>query len=220
MRLLFAAATTALVAHHQFGTVGATISTPTLTAPSSSSSPRHQPTVIVYGASGAACVAAVAASRSAHAAGGSVDVKLLSQTGHVGGMLTGGLQHTDSANDTVIQGITREFFVRTEQQYVQPTRGRVACVPLACFLATCMHALTTSENAAHTYGVLRRSMTWWVGWLIGRCGGLALVAVSLWPNDTNVLLIGFCFRYPGRPTDADFPPGHSPPGWLLSLIHI
>ena len=25
-------------------------------------------------------------------------------TAHVGGMLTGGLQHTDSANDTVVQG--------------------------------------------------------------------------------------------------------------------
>eukprot|EP00937_MAST-01D_sp_MAST-1D-sp2_P007326 g7326.t1 len=88
--------------------------------------------VLVYGATGAGCVAAIAASRS-----GAGHVVLLSQTGHVGGMLTGGLQHTDSANDTVIQGITREFFVRTEQQY------------------------------------------------------------------------------PGRPTDANYPPGHGPPGWLF-----
>ena len=88
--------------------------------------------VVVYGATGAGCVAAIAASRA-----GAQDVILLSQTGHVGGMLTGGLMHTDSANDTVIQGITREFFVRTERQY------------------------------------------------------------------------------PGRPADADYPPGHGPPGWLF-----
>jgi hypothetical protein len=88
--------------------------------------------VAVYGATGAGCVAAIAASRS-----GVEQVLLLSVNKHVGGMLTGGLQHTDSANDTVIQGITREFFVRTEQQY------------------------------------------------------------------------------PGRPTNASYPPGHSPPGWLF-----
>ena len=68
--------------------------------------------VLVYGATGGGCIAAIAASRS-----GAERVVLLSQTRHVGGMLTGGLMHTDSANGTVIQGITREFFVRTEQQY-------------------------------------------------------------------------------------------------------
>lgn len=92
----------------------------------------HSADVVVYGATGAGCVAAIAASRS-----GANSVMLLSQTGHVGGMLTGGLMHTDSANDTVIQGITREFFVRTESEY------------------------------------------------------------------------------PGRPTDANYPPKHSPPGWLF-----
>ena len=90
------------------------------------------PTVVVFGASGAACVAAIAASRS-----GAARVTMLSQTAHVGGMLTGGLMHTDSANASVVQGITREFFVRTEEQY------------------------------------------------------------------------------PGRPTNASYPPGHSPPGWLF-----
>lgn len=67
--------------------------------------------IVVYGSSGAACIAAIAASRT-----GAPNVRLLSQTNHIGGMLTGGLQHTDSANDTVVQGITREFFIRTEQQ--------------------------------------------------------------------------------------------------------
>jgi len=68
--------------------------------------------VVVYGATGAGAVAAIAASRS-----GSRSVLLLSTNQHVGGMLTGGLQHTDSANATVIQGIAREFFIRTELQY-------------------------------------------------------------------------------------------------------
>lgn len=51
-------------------------------------------------------------------------------------MLTGGLQHTDSANASVIGGITREMFIRIEKEY------------------------------------------------------------------------------PGRSTNASYPPGHSPPGWL------
>jgi hypothetical protein len=88
--------------------------------------------VVVYGSSGAGCIAAIAATRA-----GLTSVMMLSQTAHIGGMLTGGLMHTDSANASVVQGITREFFVRTEEQY------------------------------------------------------------------------------PGRPTNASFPPGHSPPGWLF-----
>lgn len=74
--------------------------------------PLNSKQVVVYGSSGAACIAAVAASRS-----GVSNVTLLSQTNHLGGMLTGGLQHTDSANDTVVQGITREFFIKTENKY-------------------------------------------------------------------------------------------------------
>ena len=86
----------------------------------------------VYGSSGAAPIAAIAASRS-----GAKKVVLLTQTSHVGGMLTGGLQHTDAGNGKSVQGLTREFFIRTEEQY------------------------------------------------------------------------------PGRPTNASYPPGHSPPGWLF-----
>ena len=71
--------------------------------------------IVVYGASGSACVAAIAASRS-----GASDVLLLSQTAHLGGMLTGGLMHTDSANASVIQGITREFFERVMSNYPPP----------------------------------------------------------------------------------------------------
>ena len=68
--------------------------------------------VTVYGSSGAACIAAIAAARS-----GAGSVLLLSQTNHVGGMLTGGLMHTDAANADVIQGFTREFFMRTTAYY-------------------------------------------------------------------------------------------------------
>ena len=68
--------------------------------------------VAVYGSSGAACIAAIAAARS-----GVGSVLLLSQTNHVGGMLTGGLMHTDAANADVIQGFTREFFMRTTAFY-------------------------------------------------------------------------------------------------------
>lgn len=88
--------------------------------------------VVIYGATGAGFVAAVAASRT-----GCRHVTLISTSGHVGGMLTSGLQHTDSANASVIGGITREFFERVEM------------------------------------------------------------------------------RYPGRPTNASYPPGHKPPGWLF-----
>eukprot|EP00947_MAST-08B_sp_MAST-8B-sp1_P003164 g3164.t1 len=88
--------------------------------------------VVVFGATGAGCVAAIAASRA-----GAARVVLLAADRHIGGMLTGGLMHTDSANASVIQGLTREVFERCERQY------------------------------------------------------------------------------PGRPTNASYPPGHSPPGWLF-----
>ena len=87
--------------------------------------------VVVFGATSAGVVAAIAAARS-----GVESVLLVAYADHVGGMLTGGLQHTDSANASVIGGITRELFVRIEEQY------------------------------------------------------------------------------PGRPTNASYPPGHRPPGWL------
>ena len=68
--------------------------------------------VLVFGATGAGVVASIAASRS-----GVSHVTLLSTNNHVGAMLTGGLQHTDSANGTSVQGIAREVFIRCELQY-------------------------------------------------------------------------------------------------------
>ncbi len=73
------------------------LSAASLSSSAAAPAPDHYD-IVVYGSSGAACVAAIAAARS-----GATSVALLSQTAHIGGMLTGGLQHTDSANDTVVQ---------------------------------------------------------------------------------------------------------------------
>ena len=75
--------------------------------------------VVVFGATGAGCTAAIAASRTG------ATVQLLSTTGHVGGMLTGGLQNTDMANQSVVQGITGEFFHRLGDFYY-PGSGKAA----------------------------------------------------------------------------------------------
>jgi hypothetical protein len=74
-------------------------------------------TVIIYSATGGGFSSAIAASRAG------ASVTLLSATGgggtgsHIGGMVTGGLQHTDCGNASVIGGIAREFFTRVELQY-------------------------------------------------------------------------------------------------------
>jgi len=73
--------------------------------------------VIIYSATGGGFSSAIAASRAG------ASVTLLSATGgggtgsHIGGMVTGGLQHTDCGNASVIGGIAREFFTRVELQY-------------------------------------------------------------------------------------------------------
>ena len=71
----------------------------------------------MYAATGGGFAAALAAARAG------ASVTLVGATGgggtgsHVGGMVTGGLQHADCGNASVIGGIAREFFVRVEQQY-------------------------------------------------------------------------------------------------------
>jgi hypothetical protein len=75
------------------------------------------PSVVVYSATGGGVAAALAAARAG------ASVMLVGATGgggtgsHVGGMVTGGLQHADCGNASVIGGIAREFFVRVEEQY-------------------------------------------------------------------------------------------------------
>jgi len=73
--------------------------------------------VVVYSATGGGFASAIAAARAGAA------VTLVGATGgggmgdHIGGMVTGGLQHADCGNASVIGGIALEFFERTERQY-------------------------------------------------------------------------------------------------------
>jgi len=76
------------------------------------------PTVVVLGSTGGGFAAALSAARCG------ASVFLLETAGngggtgtHIGGMVTGGLSHTDCGNASVIGGIAREFFVRVERQY-------------------------------------------------------------------------------------------------------
>jgi Flp pilus assembly protein TadD len=69
--------------------------------------------VVVYGATPAGLVAAVAAARQGKA------VLLLQGDAHVGGMVTGGLGATDTGNRAAIGGVSREFFDRVRAYYAQ-----------------------------------------------------------------------------------------------------
>lgn len=67
--------------------------------------------LVVYGSTPSGVVAAVAAAREG------LRVVLLSQGHHVGGMVSGGLSHTDRGDAGTIGGIAREFFERAGQHY-------------------------------------------------------------------------------------------------------
>lgn len=74
--------------------------------------------VVVVGSTGGGFAAALAAAR------GGASVHLLETAGngggtgtHIGGMVTGGLSHTDCGNASVIGGIAREYFTRVELEY-------------------------------------------------------------------------------------------------------
>lgn len=69
-------------------------------------------TVVVYGATGGGFSAAIAAARA-----GATATILLATGSHIGGMVTGGLQHTDVGNASVLGGVTLEFFERVERSY-------------------------------------------------------------------------------------------------------
>jgi hypothetical protein len=95
-----------------------------------------KPAVVVYSATGGGFAAAVAAARAGAA------VTLVGATGgggtgaHVGGMTTGGLQHADCGNASVLGGLAREFFERVESQYPgRPTGpGLQPCTGPPCWL--------------------------------------------------------------------------------------
>ena len=78
----------------------------------------HSQRVVVLGSTGGGFTAALAAAR------GGASVTLLKTAGngggtgtHLGGMVTGGLSHTDCGNASVIGGLAREYFERVERQY-------------------------------------------------------------------------------------------------------
>ncbi len=72
----------------------------------------HQADVVVYGATPAGVIAAVAVAREGKS------VLLLEPGKHVGGMVSGGLGATDYGNRAAIGGYSREFFDRVRSYYV------------------------------------------------------------------------------------------------------
>lgn len=63
----------------------------------------QQADVLVYGATAAGVLAAVAAANESNGAGGNVSVVLLEPRGHVGGMVSGGLSQTDLGTTTDVR---------------------------------------------------------------------------------------------------------------------
>jgi hypothetical protein len=74
--------------------------------------PAQAADVVVYGASAAGVIAAVAVAREGKS------VVLLEPGQHIGGMVTGGLGATDHGNRAAIGGYSREFFTRVRAYYV------------------------------------------------------------------------------------------------------
>ncbi len=70
-----------------------------------------QKDVIIYGATASGVTAAVAAAREG------VSVLLIEPGRNIGGMVTGGLSHTDYGDRTVIGGLTTEFFQKIADHY-------------------------------------------------------------------------------------------------------
>jgi FAD dependent oxidoreductase len=68
----------------------------------------------VYGGTAGGIVTAIAASRQG------LQVVLIEPSHHIGGMVSGGLSHSDIGNPDVIGGISREFFERVGQHYGEP----------------------------------------------------------------------------------------------------
>jgi hypothetical protein len=67
--------------------------------------------VVIYGATASGVTAAIAAAREG------VSVLLIEPGKNIGGMVTGGLSHTDYGDRTVIGGLTLEFFQKIADNY-------------------------------------------------------------------------------------------------------
>src|SRR5579864_5920459 len=74
--------------------------------------------VVVYGATPAGVMAAVAAARQG------LSVALLEPSGHLGGMTTGGLSRTDVGDEEVIGGLPLELYWRAGQYYDMRRHGQ------------------------------------------------------------------------------------------------
>jgi NADPH-dependent 2,4-dienoyl-CoA reductase/sulfur reductase-like enzyme len=70
--------------------------------------------VVVYGATPSGIAAVLAAARQGKS------VRLVEQSNHLGGMVTGGLACSDTGNASAIGGIARELFVRIGSMYGLP----------------------------------------------------------------------------------------------------
>lgn len=85
-----------------------------LFAPSRAIATEQSYDVVVYGATASGVAAAVAAARQG------ARVALLEPGAHPGGMVSGGLGHTDTGRIETIGGISLEFFKRVGRHYNQP----------------------------------------------------------------------------------------------------
>jgi hypothetical protein len=91
----------------------------------SSRTAEHRADVVVYGATAAGVIAAVAVAREGRT------VLLVDPGRHVGGMVSGGLGATDTGNRGAIGGYSREFFDRVRTHYTK-TYGADAPAVKAC----------------------------------------------------------------------------------------
>jgi hypothetical protein len=81
--------------------------------------------VVVYGSTPGGISAAVAAARN------NVSVTLLSESVHIGGMMSGGLSCVDSVKNTTVGGIAREYIEAVAKQYYYPNIGHANCFATA-----------------------------------------------------------------------------------------
>jgi hypothetical protein len=77
-------------------------------------SPTRTFDLVVYGATASGIATAVAASREG------LHVVLIDPSHHIGGLVAGGLSHTDTGNTAVIGGFAHEFFTRVGAYYNEP----------------------------------------------------------------------------------------------------
>ena len=75
--------------------------------------------VVVYGATASGVAAAVAAARQG------ARVALVEPGSHLGGMVSGGLGHTDTGKKETIGGLSLEFFKRVGRHYNQPVAWEI-----------------------------------------------------------------------------------------------